>query len=316
MFKNGEGYDLVAKQGAGAYLGGTTTANPKPGNNKNNIARPFVPYPASHAASNWLGLPNEGDERVARRVERIQKIEGCPLGMSIAASPDLEPQKALESLVDGMHRYRTAGVDFLEVNQSCPNTGEREQQEGLAQRLHYIKKEFLDKRTDRAKYVPVIVKFSTDTSLEQLPKLLEMVIEAGFDGINLGNSSTAYDMIENIIHSSEKKLFGYFTKTFGGGVTGAPLKYRSFDLAKAAVEYLKKNPPPQEFHVIRTGGISSSSDFLTSERNGIALNQWFTGYFEKFAQYGHDLYWCLYSLYAIDKTRMMTIGNSPTTIFK
>lgn len=29
MFKNGEGYDLVSKIGAGAYLGGTSTHNPR-----------------------------------------------------------------------------------------------------------------------------------------------------------------------------------------------------------------------------------------------------------------------------------------------
>ena len=37
MFKNGECYEMVAKQGAGAYLGGTGTWNSRRGNEKNKI---------------------------------------------------------------------------------------------------------------------------------------------------------------------------------------------------------------------------------------------------------------------------------------
>src|SRR3989344_2680509 len=50
MFKNGECYGLVARQGAAAYLGGTGTWNPRRGNEKDGIYLPFVPYPISHSA--------------------------------------------------------------------------------------------------------------------------------------------------------------------------------------------------------------------------------------------------------------------------
>jgi hypothetical protein len=53
---------------------------------------------------------------------------------------------------------------------------------------------------------------------------------------------------------------------------------------------LKVEPTTQEFHVIRTGGIESKQDLEDSERAGISLNQWFTGYFENFARYGHNVY--------------------------
>src|SRR3989344_3365254 len=52
MFKNGECYKMIAMQGAGAYLGGTSTWNPRIGNEKAGVYLPFVPYPASHSASN------------------------------------------------------------------------------------------------------------------------------------------------------------------------------------------------------------------------------------------------------------------------
>jgi dihydroorotate dehydrogenase len=90
MFKNGECYELVEKQGAGGYLGGTGTWNSREGNRKDGIILPFVPYPKSNAASNWLGLPNDGDQINAVRAGLIEKVEGCPVGWSIMGSPDFE----------------------------------------------------------------------------------------------------------------------------------------------------------------------------------------------------------------------------------
>jgi hypothetical protein len=59
--------------------------------------------------------------------------------------------------------------------------------------------------------------------------------------------------------------------------------------------------PAHEFHVIRTGGISSADDILLSEKSGISLNQWFTGYFEGFAAKGHRLYQMIFNdLYNIE----------------
>ena len=39
MFKNGECYKMIARQGAGAYLGGTGTWNPRKGNEKNHFPK-------------------------------------------------------------------------------------------------------------------------------------------------------------------------------------------------------------------------------------------------------------------------------------
>ena len=58
MFKRGEGYELASRQGAAAYLAGTSTARARNGNTYRGTDWPFAPYPRSAAASNWLGLPN------------------------------------------------------------------------------------------------------------------------------------------------------------------------------------------------------------------------------------------------------------------
>jgi dihydroorotate dehydrogenase len=299
MFKNGEGYETAAMQGAGAYLAGTTTFNARPGNKKNGVKWPFVPYPGSHSASNWMGLPNEGDYVVSRRMRDLKRVEGCPIGVSVTASPDLQGEEKLYALVKGMGMYQEAGIDFIEMNESCPNTGHgRLQDDALSQRLLYVKNKFLDSRSKRP---PVIVKFSNDTPSEQVPELVNLLIAYGFDGVNFGNTSINYAKRREKIARRERRMFDYFTSTFGGGVSGEPLKEDSLALCEAAVKQIKILEPAHEFNVVRTGGITDAADIQASVRAGVLLNQWFTGYFENFAEYGHTLYGQLYSQLLLDK---------------
>ncbi len=288
MFKNGECYEMVARQGAGAYLAGTGTWNPRKGNEKEGIYLPFVPYPRSHSASNWLGLPNDGDEVNSQKAKQLVRVVDTPVGWSIMGSPDFQGEEKLRYLVQGMRLYEQAGVDFLEINESCPNTAHgRPQDDDMANRLRYVKEHYLERRTRK---IPVVVKFSNDTEAEQLPALLDLLFELRYDGVNFGNTSTAYARRKERIDPNERKLFDFYTKTFGGGVSGRPLRESSLELASRAVEYTKAGQPSQEFHVIRTGGIESIKDIKESEKAGISLNQWFTGYWENFSKYGHNVY--------------------------
>ncbi|MES2765977.1 MAG: hypothetical protein V4642_08920 [Bacteroidota bacterium] len=293
VFKNGEGYEIVAAQGAGAYLAGTTTAIPRNGNMKNGIRHPFMPYPRSGAASNWMGLPNEGHDAVAARLLKITKVAGCPVGASLSSAPELKGEEALETLVAGFKSYEKAAVDFLELNESCPNVAGHEKHDengidpSLIQRLEYVSENFLK---TRSRNLPLIVKFSNDTNPGQIPALLKILIDLDFDGVNFGNTSTRYAEHRAEIVVSEQKLLDYFTKEFGGGLSGRILKNNSLQLSKTAVEFLKEAPAKHEFHVIRTGGIETAEDLLASEIAGISLNQWYTGYFENFSKSGHRVY--------------------------
>ncbi|MFP3940576.1 MAG: hypothetical protein ACLF0P_09745, partial [Thermoanaerobaculia bacterium] len=312
MFKRGEGYELAWRQGAGYWLAGTTTARPRTGNRGGGAARPFAPYPRSGAASNWLGLPNPGHETVAARIEGIvrkERREGCPVGASLAAvagsgaaggaagpgSPDRAEDDALDGLVEGLRLYEEAGADFLEVNESCPNTGEASPGgsdaeeaawQALHRRLERIAEEFLARRS---RPLPVIVKLSVDTEPTRVPELVDALIDLGFDGIDFGNTSTAYGALRPAIAGPERRLYDHFTGRFGGGVSGRPLKERSLGLARAgaraAARDLESRPDPdgepvkdrhldgkraegragREFHVIRTGGIESGRDLAASE---------------------------------------------------
>ncbi len=297
LFKNGEGYELCHRQGAGAWLAGTTTARPRRGNEKRGILQPFTPYPRSGAASNWLGLPNLGHEEVARRIAGLERYDGFPIGASVAAVKDdgASEEEVLAGWLEGLRLYERAGVDFLEINESCPNTGDEAagstaaEFAALRRRLTAIRDGFLERRS-----LPVIVKFSCDTELGQVEGLMKLLVELGFDGVNFGNTSVDYAETRSTIARSERRLYDHFTAIFGGGLSGRPLKERSLRLVEAAREALTGLRAGREFHVVRTGGVEWAADLRASEEAGVALNQWYTAYFEAFAQYGHGVYRELY----------------------
>ncbi len=287
MFKYGEGYELAAMQGAGAYLAGTTTHLPRVGNRKGGVMQPFAPYPRSGAASNWLGLPNPGHRAVAERLRQVERREGCPVGASAAACPNprVADEDKLEQLVAGMNLYEDTGIDFLEMNESCPNTEQGESD--LRGRLAYVSEHFLGRRR---RPFPVIVKLSCDTSPDQVAMLVSMLVDLGFDGVNFGNTSIQYGLHRPRIAPAETSLYDFFTGTYGGGVSGHPLKETSLQLAQLAVDRVSELSPDREFYVIRTGGIESAEDVERSEQAGVVLNQWYSGYFEAFSHAGHELY--------------------------
>ncbi len=294
MFKLGEAYEVVAKQGAGAYLAGTTTSNPRLGNTKLGIKHPFMPYSHSASASNWMGLPNEGHAVVAKRLSQIGHKKNCPIGISVSSAPELSGQEALDGLLDGFKLYDEAAVCFIELNESCPNVPHEhgDQQKGsldskLVERLEYLSQNFLKKRK---RHLPVIVKFSNDTDIEQIPALVDVLVDLGFDGINLGNTSTQYERYRKDIDPRDYRNYDFFINAFGGGLSGRILKQNSLLLAGEAAKYIREKNIPQEFHVIRTGGVETKQDLEDSKASGIALNQWFSGYFEQFAKFGHKVY--------------------------
>lgn len=295
MFKNGEAYNVAARQGAGGYMGGTGTWNRRSGNEKDGIRTPFVPLPGCKGSLNWLGLNNDGDEINSQRATRIveEKVDGCPVWWSLMASPDIKGEEKQKKLVAGMILYDRAGVDVLEINESCQNV-KKDKDDDLVNRLRYVKHNFLDRRQRR---IPVVVKFSSDTQREQIPFLMDTLFDLGYDGINLGNTSTDYQRWTKDVVRREKKVFDYFTKTFGGSFGGQPIRDKVLPLIMGASQYLEAGPPSQEFHIIRTGGVDDGFDVWSSDTHGASLSQWFTGHWHVFSYAGHKLYENMYEEY-------------------
>lgn len=289
MFKNWElrNYERACCEGAGGFWNGTGTSDERAGNQINGIWHPFLSYPKSGAASNTLGLPNDGDKTNSHRINEIKGKHKIPIFQSLALSPSLREGEKFSELVKSMRLYESAGVDGIEQNESCPNTREKSSYEELEKRTKYMDEAFLRRRQ---RNLPVIFKLSTDTNPDDIPFILDLLFSHGYNGINLGNSSTNYGALRHFIDTSERKMFDYFTANFKGGITGRPLKEKSLALCARAAEYLKEGPPTQEFHVIRTGGIESHVDLIESDRAGVSLNQWFTGYWENFDMFGENVY--------------------------
>jgi dihydroorotate dehydrogenase len=296
MFKKGAGYETVYKQGAGAFLAGTTTSKPRSGNIKKGILHPFIPYAETESASNWMGLPNEGHSTVAKRLSRIEKQKGCPIGASIAADVGVNETEIIAGILEGFELYDRAGVDFIELNESCPNVAHHSTTQNIidsdiSSRLAIISEKFLKKRK---RNLPVIVKFSNDIEIETIPSLIDLLIELGYDGINIGNTSTKYDYYRQFVSSDDIKNYDYFTATFDGGLSGKLLRANSFEKSKYAAEYISRKNLSKEFYVVRTGGVSSAIDIIQSQQSGVNLLQWFSAYFENFSKYGYSLYAELY----------------------
>lgn len=296
MFKSGDGYPLACLQSAGAFLAGTVTPNPRKGNTKKGIKHPFLPYPNSLSSSNWMGLPNPGFNVVIQKLNKLTKVPGIPIGLSLAA--DGTSLADMEVLCLVLTQTENSIVDFVELNESCPNV-EHENinysnlDENFIKRLEYLSDKFLKKRR---RNLPVILKLSTDFDPKFVPTLIDNLVEMQFDGINFGNTSTNYNALQYLIHPLEQNSFEFFVKTFGGGVSGRPLQTKSYELTQVAANYLKQKNFSREFHIIRTGGIFEYQDLQTSRQVGVSLFQWFTGYFENFAKFGHTLYQKFFNL--------------------
>lgn len=304
MFR-GECYKLSLYQCAGGYMGGTETVNARRGFEAKGIRQPFVSLPRSGVALNKLSLPNIGDIANRNKVSEIIKLryENFPLAWSVSYDDNIkDDRERLKQLIGSLKNYEHLGVDFIELNESCPNT--EEEKGSLEERLKFIKENFLDQRSifssdrKRKRLVPLEVKFSNDTEIERVPELMDILFEYGFDGVNFGNTSTDYPRRREQIDPREQRVYDFFTTSeefgVGGGVSGRVLKEDSLRLCAEAVRYKKEKQPKQEFHVIRTGGIENAQDLLDSEKAGISLNQWYTGYMDNLAIHGHNVYRNLY----------------------
>lgn len=255
MYKYAEGYHKSYLLGAGAFLAGTTTSSVRIGNKKNGISLPFTPYPHSHSASNWLGLPNAGHEAIAKKIHTFPRYKDFPIGASVSADPGMQQNLAIPLLIEGITLYIKASVDFIEINESCPNVEGHKQTDmssldpELLIRLEVISKQIIKKYN----HIPVFVKFSNDININQLPELLQVLIDLGYSGINVGNTSINYAYYRDKIDKRDIDLYDYFTNTFGGGLSGRILREDSLSLCYSASQYIQSKQLQKEFSIISTG---------------------------------------------------------------
>ena len=109
---------------------------------------------------------------------------------------------------------------------------------------------------------------------------VEIMTEAGVQGIVGLNTQKDYDYYLPKVASGDKKLFKYYTEKFNGGISGELIKERSFEqIARTADQIKKVNP---DLVLIHVGGLATHKDLLKS-REIAPLREWYTGFMEAIA---------------------------------
>ena len=257
--KNAELTGLAQALGFACSEIGSITAQPCPGNPRPRLLR----LPQEQSLINWLGLPNQGAENVARRISQIKpKI---PLGLNIAKTPDFAFDKIKPLGVDDYlftyEKIHHQGA-YLVFNLSCPNTGETETFED-PEIFRTLAKNINGMRRNKKVSPPHLIKISPDLEPAKLKRLLEIAGENDFDGFVVGNTTRKRTHLKKEI---EKKWGSR------GGLSGKALTEPANAQLKKVFEIVGK-----EKIIIGVGGIMNFSDLLTKISHGATLVQVYTG---------------------------------------
>ena len=257
--------------GAGFAVVGTVLNKPHTGNlfqMGRKEHNPWVPLPNSKSALNSLGLPSLGVDKAIENIEKFRleiTDEDFPVGLSIMGHPLQDGQEKLDGILECVSKS-IGKVDFIEINESCPNVSHKSD-DGLGDRLKAI--------TSIKKDTPIFVKLGNLGTTRQTISLLD---ECNVDGLVLLNTQKDYDYYRPKLSFKDHKVFDYYTRKYGGGLSGDIIKETSFDAVQKAAKEIKKQA--SKVQLIHVGGIKTKADIARS-REFAPLREWYTGMMEK-----------------------------------
>lgn len=250
-----------ANLGFGGISVGTVTRRFREG----NTHRPRIGFlERDRAIYNSMGLNNDGVEKIASRVKaQIDRAHrnGLSVGISVAETPGLLSEE--EKLADVLECFGLAypAADYLEINASCPNTGESR----LDLDTRFIKTlfgEVMRFRNAQPVRKAVYAKLSPDLSDEALAATLGALSEIGVSGIVVGNtyptkklgalSTEAHYEDLNVLRADGDK----------GGLSGRPLYPNTYRMTN----FVKSRFP--QLSVIACGGIDHGKKIFDLLRAG------------------------------------------------
>jgi dihydroorotate dehydrogenase len=236
--KNGKGINAYANLGLGGITVGTATRNFRIG----NTHKPRVSLDEfNRLICNSMGLNNDGIEKISARIEKqiaAARKNNFAVGISIAETPGIAEEKRLQDLLETFS-IASKTADYLEINVSCPNTGEGRLDLDTA----FMKTAFasIENKRKTADRKAVYAKLSPDLTDRQLLSLLDLLSQFGVNGVVLGNTYPS----ENLFYS----LPVLNDKGTSGGISGRPLYENTFRKTVLA----KKHFP--NLSVVACGGI-------------------------------------------------------------
>lgn len=237
-----------ANLGFGGISVGTATRRFREG----NAHRPRIGFLENdRAIYNSMGLNNEGVEVIAGRVdEQIGQAHrsAMSVGISVAETPGLseEAEKLKDVLETFSIAYRAA--DYIEINVSCPNTGENR----LDLDTHFVETlfaEIMNYRRSQPIRKAVYAKLSPDMSEHQIVSTLEALSRYEVSGVVLGNTFPTRKIGELPMAAGYGDLKPLRADGDKGGLSGRPLYPNTFAMTK----FVKSRFP--DLSVIACGGI-------------------------------------------------------------
>ncbi len=246
--KGAERISDYANVGFGGISVGTATRHFRIG----NTHRPRLGFiEKDRAIHNSMGLNNDGVEQIAKRVKmQLSKAhkKGLSVGISIAETPGLTEEN--EKLKDVLETFAMAYAvaDYIEVNISCPNTGEDrlDLDTAFAEKLFKSINEFRSTQKTRK---AVYAKLSPDLSTPHLQVMVEMLLQNGVNGLVLGNTYPTAKLNSLALMSPYEELEVLREDGDKGGLSGRPL----YENMCRSVSFVKENYPT--LSVMASGGI-------------------------------------------------------------
>ena len=254
--KNGAAISGVLKLGVGFIEVGGVTPRPQKGNPKPRLFR----LEKDEAAINRLGFNNLGADQLLSNIRQHNLIytNSSPIGVNLAANSDsTDPSNDFEKLVDKF----ASQVDFLTVDISCPNS-----KNGLVFLSPKPLQDLLDKlieirdRKDLKSPPALLVKLSPDIEYRELDILVEVIVNAGIDGITISN--TTIKRPKDLTSPNQNEV---------GGLSGKPLFLMSTEMLRYVFKITGGNIP-----LVGVGGVSSGADAYEKICAGASLVQVYT----------------------------------------
>ncbi len=253
--KYGENLPAFAQLGFGGLTVGSATREPWQG----NPHRPRVRLlPLDRAMQNSMGLNNAGIERIAREVDR--SLGRChrrkmALGISVADTPGSTNEDQILSEVEIVFRRAYRAADYVELNLSCPNTGNSRLDtnvELLGRILHHV----MELRRSLAPRKAVLVKLSPDMGMKTLEAVLQTSADAVVSGFVLFNTFPGDRCGFLRMQTPDEGILPLTVAGARGGVSGRVLYQNTLP----AVKFIRQQLP--HMAIFAVGGIDHGAKVL------------------------------------------------------
>ncbi len=236
---------------------GTLTPRPQPGNPKPRMFR-LIEH---EALINRLGFNNDGVEAALPRL--AARSVSVPVGVNIGKNATTPNDRAHDDYLACL-RAVYLQADYVTVNVSSPNTKNlRDLQAPKA--IRALVRSIVDERDHlqrlHARGCPIAVKIAPDITPEDLPDVVEAILDGGADALISSNTTLSREGVEAHPLAHET-----------GGLSGAPLTARADRVLKQVVAAVRGRVP-----IIGVGGIMSVADAQRKLDLGADLVQVYTG---------------------------------------